>query len=119
MLSDGDAGAYVEKRGGPRKYSEDVDILVPDLDEGGFRTYTAKVVRRVRSVDTCLLQIQNPPRGGFDDHLVPASAAHIQVGDYVFVTGNAFGGRETPPATTAGVVASKTYLPTDDAGGRF
>ena len=122
VLSDGDVGAYVEGEGGQRatRFMDEIDVRVPDLERGGFNTYRAVVLRRMRGVDSTLLEIQDPPAGGFPDFLVPASSEGLQVGDFLFVTGNAFGGSaETPPATTAGVVSALRPLPEGDAGGRY
>ncbi len=123
VLSDGDVGRYTEGEGAPQarvRYSDDVDVRVPDLEHGGFYTYRARVVRRMNGVDSTLLKIQDVPAGGFPDFLEPAASDHLQVGDFLFVTGNAFGsGPETPPATTAGVVAALRPLPEGDAGGRL
>ncbi|MFV1958120.1 MAG: trypsin-like peptidase domain-containing protein [Planctomycetota bacterium] len=121
VLSDGDVGVVTEGRGKEARtsYRAAIDVRVPDLGHGGFKTYRARVVRRVRAVDTTLLQIVDPPAGGFPDFLVPGSSADLQIGDFLFVTGNSWGAaREAPPATTAGVVASIRPLPPDDGGGR-
>lgn len=122
VLSDGDVGAVTKREGNAVRttFQDAVEVRLPDLEQGGFRSYRATIVRRMRSVDSTLLKIDEPPTGGFDCYLVPGTASHIQVGDYTFVTGNAFGAsREAPPATTAGVVASLTRLPQDDGGGAF
>ncbi len=121
VLSDGDVGAVLGPKGrGLDHLSEDVEIRVPDLEKGGFSSYPAVVVRRERGSDTCLLRVTQPPPGGFPFALPPAGSDHLKVGDFLFVTGNAFGlSEETPPALTAGIVSALTYLPPGDGGGRL
>lgn len=120
VLSDGDAGAWYKSEGGKTttNYEDDVEVRVANLAEGGFASYRARVVRRVRGVDTCLLEIEDPPPGGFPNHLTPFTSRFVQVADFAFVVGNAFElSREAPPTLTAGVVTSLMPLPADDGGG--
>lgn len=121
VLSDGDVGQVLQRDGKRvvgHSFQDEIDVRVPDLERGGFATHRAVVVRRMRAADTTLLKISTPPAGGFPDFLPPATSAHLEVGDFTFVMGNAFGlAQEAPPTLTAGVVASLTALPEGDAGG--
>lgn len=121
VLSDGDVGQVMKRDGNrlrPDKLQDEVDVRVPDLERGGFATYPAVVVSRMRMADTTLLRILAPPAGGFRECLPPDTSAHLRVGDFTFVAGNAFGmAQEAPPTLTAGVVSSLTALPVGDAGG--
>ena len=42
-------------------------------------------------MNTSLLRILDPPAGGFRECLLPDTSAHLRVGDFTFVAGNAFG----------------------------
>ncbi len=128
VLSDGDVGAVARvpdtPGGGPGggaplvSYENEVEVRVPDLEQGGFTAYRAGVVRRVRGADTCLLKIENPPPGGFDAHLVPWTSRDVRVGDFGFAVGNSFGlSDEAPPALTAGIVAATTPLAGESGAG--
>lgn len=121
VLSDGDVGQVFKREGRrmtPEKLQDEVDVRVPDLERGGFATYPARVVRRVRGTDTSLLRILEPPPGGFRECLEPDTSRYLRVGDFTFVAGNAFGmAQEAPPTLTAGIVSSLTALPAGDAGG--
>ncbi|MHC5010998.1 MAG: S1C family serine protease [Planctomycetota bacterium] len=120
VLSDGDPGAILTEQGALESYADAIEVRVPDLKKGGFAAYEAVVVHRDRASDSTLLRVVNPPAGGFKGFLAPATSDHLQVGDFVFAMGNAFGlSQEAPPTLTAGIVSSLTYLGGGDPGGRI
>jgi S1-C subfamily serine protease len=126
VLSDADATAVVRIVGqgrdqkAERSDSDEVEVRVPDLKSGTFKAYAAKVVRKVRDADTCLLRIVDPPAGGFKDWLSVGSSDDLAVGDFAFAMGNSFGlSDEALPSLTAGVIAAFSPLPRGHAQGRW
>lgn len=124
ILSDGDAGAVFtpppSKQGPPVKtYSAEVEVRAPDLKRGTYAVFTAKVIRRDASIDSTLLQIVKPPAAGLP-FVVPGTSDGLEVGQFTFAMGTAFGQGEGGDATlTAGVVASLVPAPQGQPGGRF
>lgn len=126
VLSDGDAGAYFRPVKGPdgkpvpeKVYAEEVEIRIPDLKKGTYGVYLAKVVRRVASIDSCLLKITAPPSGGFP-FVAPSTADRLDVGAYTFAMGMAFGRNDQGSGTlTAGIVSSLVPAPPADDVGRW
>ncbi len=122
VLSDGDVGSWLRREGKKweREHAATVSVRVPKLRGGGFETYDAEVLHRNRDLDTSLLRITDPPRGGFPDFVPTGRSAHLRVGTFTFAAGNAFAmSAEAPPTLTAGIVASLTYLPTGSEGGPY
>jgi S1-C subfamily serine protease len=121
VLSDGDAGAVlVGPRGRMKKEHRDtVEVRIPDLKKGTYAAYTAKVVRRVLDVDSCLLKITSPPPAGFA-FVTPGTSDGLRVGAFTFAMGTPFGGGEDGGAAlTAGIVASLDAAPPGDPAGRW
>ncbi len=126
VLSDADATALLKITGTPpnqrleRTDSAEVEVRVPDLKSGTFKSYTATVVRKVKEADTCLLRIVDPPSAGFTDWLRVGSSDDLSVGDFTFAMGNSFGlSDEALPSLTAGVVAAYDPLPAERGEGRW
>jgi S1-C subfamily serine protease len=126
VLSDADATAVVRIVGTGRDQkversdSDEVEVRVPDLKSGTFKAYTAKVVRKVREADTCLLRIVDPPPAGFKDWLSVGSSDDLAVGDFAFAMGNSFGlSDEALPSLTAGVIAALSPFARGHAEGRW
>lgn len=126
VLTDADATAVVRIVGQGREQkaersdSDEVEVRVPDVKSGTFKAYTAKVVRKVRDADTCLLRIVDPPPGGFKDWLSVGSSDDLAVGDFAFAMGNSFGlSDEALPSLTAGVIAALSPFPRGHAEGRW
>jgi S1-C subfamily serine protease len=120
VLSDADVGLGYFRSGKEmrRTLSDTVTVRVAREKEGGFTTYKAKLVRRLPELDTALLRITDPPRGGFPDYLRPASSAELRVGSYTLAAGNAFSmSDEAPPTLTAGVVSLLVPQAKGKAGG--
>lgn len=125
VLSDGDAGAYYKPVPGPdgrprpeKAHADEIEVRVPDLKRGTYTAYVAKRVRRVESIDTSLLKIENPPATGFP-FVVPGASGHLAVGRFTFAVGTSFpqGDSSGSSSLTAGVVASlKPLEPGDPAG---
>ncbi len=122
VLSDGDVGGYAVRNGKKveMRHTDVVTVRVPDLKKGGFKPYQARVLLRDRELDTSLLRINEPPPAGFSKFLRPATSDPLRVGAFTFTAGNAFSlSKEGAPTLTAGVVASLTYLPPGDPGGKY
>jgi len=126
VLSDADATALLKISGTPpnqrleRTDSAEVEVRVPDLSSGTFKSYTAKVVRKVKEADTCLLRIVDPPSAGFPTWLRVGSSDDLSVGDFTFAMGNSFGlSDEALPSLTAGVIAAHDPLPAERGEGRW
>jgi S1-C subfamily serine protease len=117
VLSDGDAPLRA-MTGDQKQFADEVNVRVPDLKKGTSTVYSAKVVKRSSTLDTCLMKITTPPSGGFP-FVVPGTADDLRVGSITFVTGNAFGaGVEGTPTLTAGIVASLVRAASDSAEGK-
>ncbi len=96
VLSDGDAGAYYRpvagtdgKQRAEKAWADDVEVRVPDLKRGTYAVYAARRVKRVESIDSCLLKIEKPPSSGFP-FVPPGSSAHLDVGQFTFAVGTSF-----------------------------
>ncbi|MFO0933493.1 MAG: trypsin-like peptidase domain-containing protein [Planctomycetota bacterium] len=127
VLSDADAGAYYRpvpagdgKQRAEKAWADDVEVRVPDLKRGTYGVFTAKRVKRVEAIDSCLLKIDKPPSGGFP-FVPPGSSAHLEVGQFTFAVGTSFpqGEGDGSSSLTAGVVASLLPLGTGDPAGRW
>ena len=122
VLSDGDAG-LVWDRSTPepsKTWRSKVDVRVPQITTGGFVTYRATVLKRVREADTCLLKIDRPPSGGLP-FVSPGSSALIEPGDFAFAVGSSSssgsGRVGVLPTLTSGIVAAVDPAPAGDARG--
>lgn len=126
LLSDGDAGAYVGaapgkdgKRPPELMRANEVEVRIPDLKRGTYQVFSAKVVKRVAGIDSCLLKIDNPPASGFP-FVTPRTSDGLQVGQFTFAMGMSFGhGEGGGAALTAGVVASLAPAKPGAPGGRY
>ena len=122
VLSDGDAGVIYLPPKGPRmppekKTADDVEIRIPDLKRGTYAAYAAKIVKRIEGLDSTLLKITKPPASGFP-FVVPGSSESLEIGQFTFAMGTAFGqGDGGAAALTAGIVASLVPAPAGQAGG--
>lgn len=127
ILSDRDAAIVQKLVGeGNRQYpakSHDADVVevrVPDVGTGTFKNYSARVVRRVAGADSMLLRVTDPPKGGFPAWVSMGSSDDLEVGDFTFAVGNAFGlSRDALPSLTAGVVSSLLPFPAGHPEGRY
>lgn len=122
ILSDSNVGAGVVKREDgtfAQTKTDYVTVRVANVGRPGFTSYDAKVLHRFDDVDSTLLEIVDPPAGGFPDYLKPAGSDHLRVGDFTFVAGDAFAmSDEAPPTLTAGVVSA--LIPAEQEGvGKF
>ena len=114
VLSDKDVGWYLAGKGKDRKvaHTDDIEIRIPNLKRPGFRSYKAKVIRRVAEHDTSLIRIEKSPSSL--KYLAMGNSDELKVGDFTFAMGNAFGlSAEVPPTLTAGVVSA--LVPAKDA----
>jgi S1-C subfamily serine protease len=124
VLSDGDAGLVWSNVGGEvtKTWRDAVDIRVPQITTGGFITYRATVLKRVRDADTTLLKIDRPPSGGLP-FVRPGSSAMIEPGDFAFAVGSSSsssggtGRVGVLPTLTSGIVAAVDPAPAGDARG--
>jgi S1-C subfamily serine protease len=120
VLSDGDAGAYFAGAAGKRekRFADKIEVRVPDLKRGTFQVFTAKVLRRIEALDTCLMKVESPPPSGFP-FVLPRTAEDLRVGSFTFAMGTPFGHDEGGTAAlTAGIVSALVPLPAGDAGGK-
>lgn len=122
VLSDGDAGVIYVPPKGPRLPPEkqtagEIEIRIPDLKRGTYAAYAATIVKRLEGLDSTLLKITKPPSGGFP-FVVPGTSASLEIGQFTFAMGTAFGqGEGGAAALTAGVVAALVPAPAGQAGG--
>lgn len=117
VLTDGDPGVYTV---GPRRAeTDDVEVRIPDLKRATFQVFPAKVVRRVRDIDSALVKITTPPSSGFS-FVLPRTADDLRVGAFTFAMGTPFGhGEGGTAALTAGVVSALVRAPEGAPGGKF
>ncbi len=120
VLSDADAGAYFTgPRNQTKNYAKEIEIRIPDLKRGTYASYVATVVLRVGAIDSTLLKITKPPPSGFP-FVVPGTSASLEIGQFTFAMGTAFGqGDGGTAALTAGIVAALVPAPEGQPGGRF
>ena len=119
VLSDGDPGVVL-KRGQKPQYTDEVEIRVPNLRKGGYRAYDARIVRRSKKDDSCLLRIVKPPTSGFQNYLQIGSSDDLKIGAFTFVMGNAFHlSNEGSPSLTAGIVSNLEPRARGAGGGRY
>ena len=124
VLSDGDAGAIFvpgKDRTSPpaRSYAAEVEIRIPDLKRGTYASSEREIVKRVEAIDSTLLKITKPPAAGLP-FVCPAPRTSLEIGQFTFAMGTAFGqGEGGTAALTAGIVAALVPAPAGQAGGRF
>ena len=95
VLSDGDAGYYVDTAKGEKRKPTDarhtdvVDIRIADPRGKGFKAYKARLIHRDRDLDTSLFRMEKPPNGL--KALSAGDSDTLAVGDFGLTMGNSFG----------------------------
>lgn len=128
VLSDGDAGVVIKpgkdasgKTVPERAYPDEVEIRLPDLKRGTYSVLQAKVVKRLKDLDSTLLKVnaKQVPSSGLP-FVVPGTSSTLEIGQFTFAMGTAFGqGEGGTAALTAGIVAALVPAPEGQPGGRY
>lgn len=128
VLSDGDAGVIFRPKKdasgqvvGERVYPDELEVRIPDLKRGTYAVLPARVVRRLKDLDSTLLKIDKAkvPSSGLP-FVVPGTSASLEVGQFTFAMGTPFGqGDGGTAALTAGIVAALAQAPEGQPGGRI